>query len=332
LGFYGLLYLYFHHLGSWKKYWALLLSFVVIVLSFLPWLKTFLFQYNQVQAGYWIQMMDRWSIPSTFWDMLLGFARDTANRTTQVWLIVVTLFSLWMFYRFIRKTESFHKWLVALAVIAPFAGAILFAVLAHLKGSSSSVYLDRYFLFASVYYSVALAVWMKEIKIKWLSVSLFIIYILLNLTAYVHYWQQLDVKTKPGMAAAAKFLHENVENSPSHHVFVDSSFEFFNYKYYAQTGLSIPTQPLLFTGGRMYTYQMSHVEGVALLSNSDLLPDFAAAVHPGDTVWLLWTNAFGGSDDPTQIPQNWTRVDKQVYPDVRPYVGTIIYVGEYKVN
>jgi uncharacterized membrane protein len=339
LGFYGLLYLIFHHEGAdksarytWNKFVPLLLSFIVIVLSFLPWLKTFLFQYKQVQAGYWIQMMDRWSIPSTFWDMLLGFERDTTKGTTQIFLVLVTLFSIWMFYRFLKKTEGFHKWLVALAVVAPFAGAILFAILAHLKGSSSSVYLDRYFLFASVYYSVALAVWMKEIKIKELSQIFFIIYIILNLVAYVHYWQQLNVSTKPGMAGAAKFLHANVENSPSQHVFVDSSFEFFNYKYYALTGLPIPTTPLLYTNNRPYTYQISHVEGVALLSDSDLLPSFSAAVHPGDTVWVLWTNAFGGTDNPSDIPQNWTRVDKQAYPDVRPYPGAVIYVGEYKVN
>ena len=43
LGFYGLLYLYFHHQGSWKKYLPLLSSFLVIILSFLPWLKTFCF-------------------------------------------------------------------------------------------------------------------------------------------------------------------------------------------------------------------------------------------------------------------------------------------------
>jgi hypothetical protein len=320
--------LYFHHQGTWKKFVPLLLSFIVIAASFLPWLKTFLFQYRQVQAGYWIQKMDRFSIPSTFWDMLLGFARDTSKSSTQIMLVMVTLFSLFLFYRFLKKTEGFHKWLVALAVAAPFCGAVLFAVLAKLKGSDSSVYLDRYFLFASVYYSIALAVWLKEIKIKWLSVSLFLIYCTLNFVAFAHYWQRLDVGSKPGMSGAAKYLESNVE--PKHHVFVGTSYEFFNYKYYASAISIIPTRPLLFTGGRSRAGEMSHVEGVALLADADLVPNFSTAVHSQETVWLIWTYAFGSNKPET--PNNWVKVDEREYPDVRPYPGASVYVTEYKVN
>ena len=48
--------------------------------------------------------------------MLLGFERDTNKQSTQIMLILVTLFSLFMLYRFLRKTESFAKWLAVLAV------------------------------------------------------------------------------------------------------------------------------------------------------------------------------------------------------------------------
>ncbi len=328
LGFYGLLYLYFHHQGGWKKFAPILTSYILILISFLPWLKTFLFQYKQVQDGYWISKMNAWSIPSTFWDMLLGFERDVTKSTTRVLLVLVTLFSFWMIYRFLRKTESFSKWLAVLAIAAPFGGAILFAVLAKLKGSNSSVYLDRYFLFGSLFYSVALAVWLKEIKIKWLSVSLFLIYVALNLAAFNHYWTQLNVKAKPGMSAAAKFLQANVE--PKHHVFVGTSFEFFNYKYYGTVINPIATRPLLYTGGRTKAGQMSHVEGVALLTDEDLVPDFKTATNREDTVWLIWTYAFGSSKPET--PANWVKIDEKEYPDVRPYAGASIYVTEYKVN
>ncbi len=328
LGFYGLLYLYFHHQGNIKKYIPLLMSYFLIFISFLPWLKTFLFQLKQVGAGYWIPQIDRWSIPSTFWDMLLGFNRDIGNPTTRVWLLIVTIFSLWMLYRFLRKTESFHKWLVVLAIIAPFAGAILFAVIARLKGSSTSVYQDRYFMFASVYYSVALAIWFKEIKPRWFSFSLLLAYAIVNFIAYGQYWQQLNITAKPGMAAAAKFLQADVE--PKQHVFVATTFEFFNYKYYWQTGFATAVRPLVFTGGRNLASQMSHVEGVALLTDEDLLPDFNKDVHSGDTVWLIWTEAFGSSKP--NLPLNWVQVDQKEYPDIRPYVGTTIYVSEYKVN
>ena len=71
-------------------------------------------------------------------------------------------------------------------------------------------------------------VWLKEIKVKWLSASLFIVYIVINFLAYGHYWKNLDVESKPGMAGAAKFLQTNVE--PGHHVFLGTAYEFYNYK------------------------------------------------------------------------------------------------------
>jgi uncharacterized membrane protein len=330
LGFYGLLYLYFHHKWDVKKYFWYLASWIFIGASFLPWLKTFLFQYKQVSAGYWIPKMDIWSIPATFWDMLLGTARDTAKSSTDIWLVVVTLFTILFFIRFLRKTESFHKWLVVLAVAAPFAGSLLFAVLAHLNGSQTSVFLDRYFLFASVFYSIALAVWLKEVRPYKVAVFLLAAYAAFNLWTFVYYWQGLNIAQKPGMAGAAKFLSTNVE--PGQHVFLGTSYEFFNYKYYDFTYYPLPTgvRPLLFTGGRSRADQMSHVEGVALLTDEDLAANFADAVKSGDTAWLLWTYAFGSSKP--ELPANWVQVDEKEYPDVRPYAGTSIFVTEYKVN
>ena len=347
LGFYGLLYLFVHHLGSWKKYIPLLSSFIVIGLSFLPWLKTFLFQLRQVEAGYWIDKMTIWSIPSTFWDMLLGFSRDTNNPTTQIWLIVVLLFCLWIVYRFLKNSDSKHKWLVVFAIMAPFIGAILF----YLKNvhcafrspfdffaspsycSGTSIYLDRYFLFAGVYFSLAVAVWLKEIKIQWLSSSLFVIYIILNLAAFGNYWKSMDVLNKPGMNALAKELSTNAESS-GHHVFVGTSFEFFNLKYYLETYYRLPSgvRPLLYTGGRGKASEISHVEGVSLLTDADLLPEYNQNVHPADTVWVIWTNAFG-SKKPENLPLNWTQIgEDKGFADVKPFNGAYIYLSEYKVN
>lgn len=324
IGLYGVLYLVAHHRGGIKKFIPLLLSGALIAVSFLPWLKTFLYQYKQVQDGYWIPKMTAWSIPATFWDMLLGLNRDTSKEFTQWMLVVVTLFTAYLFYRFLKKTESFHKWLVALAVAAPFGGALLFLIIARLKGSNSSVFLDRYFIFASVFYSLALAVWLKEIKIKWLSVCLLVAYTAVNLYVFSHYWSELNVRSKPGMAAAAKYLQANVE--PQHKLYVGTSFMFFNYKYYNQT----PVKPLLFTGGTKFAKDISHFAGSAILTDEDLLPEFKPSVKTGDTVWLIWTNGFGSSKPET--PGNWIKVDEKSYAEVRPYVGTYVYVTQYKIN
>lgn len=327
---YALIYHLYHYKYNFKRYAALLSSYIAIIILFLPWLKQLLFQYKQVQAGYWIPPIDVWSIPGTLWTILLAIGHNNSNSVTQKMLIVVVLFSVFFFWRFLRKSDFYEKWLVVLAFLAPFGGAILFAVLAHLKGSNTSVYQERYFLFSSTFYIIALAVWLEEIKPKWLSVSLFLIYAVFNFYAFSNYWSGLDIAHKPGMNAAAKFLGANV--TASDHVFVGTSFEFFNYKYYDFSAYPLPTgvRPLLFSGGTTQAKDIPHFAGTALLSDADLLPSFSGAAHPGDTVWLLWTYAFGASKP--DVPLSWIKVDEHEYPDVRPYVGTSIYVTEYRVN
>ena len=327
IGFYGLLYLFFHHRWNLRKYIPLLASYILILISFLPWLKIFLYQYKQVGAGYWIPPMDRWSVPSTLWTLLIGTWHDVNNPMTQKLLIVFLIFVIYFLYRFLKKTQGFEKWLVILAIIAPFAGSFLFYMLARLKGSGTSVYLVRYFLYTSAFLSIALTLWLKEIKWKWLSVSLFTICILVNLFAFYNYWHELDIKTKPGMAGAAKYLQTNVE--PGHKLYVGSSFMFFNLKYYVKQE-KIANRPLLFSGGNLDVKNLPHFAGTAILTNDDLLPDFNQEVKTGDTVWLVWTNGFG-SNKP-QIPKNWAQIEEKAYAEVRPWVGTYVYVTEYKVN
>jgi hypothetical protein len=115
---------------------------------------------------------------------------------------------------------------------------------------------------------------------------------------------------------------------------------YFNLKYYVNQYLEslkdLPIDygpfpsPLLYSGGNRDIKNMPHFAGTAILTNQDLLPDFSEATKKGDTVWLVWTNGFGGSKPET--PQNWLKLDEKAYAEVRPYVGTYVYVTEYKIN
>lgn len=324
LGFYGLTYHWAHYKDHLKKYLYLLGSFGLIGLFYLPWLKTFLFQFKQVSGSFWIPPMDVWSIPTTIWQMLLSFGIDIRQTETQIIVVVAVLFSLLFLYQFLRKTQEKEKWLVLFGIIAPFAGSIIFVLLARLKGESSSVYLVRYFLFASLFYSIALGMWFSQLRPKTLGVTLLSAYCILNLAAFANYWHDLDVKNKPGMAAASKFLNANV--SPTDKLYIGSSFEFFNFKYYNQTSV----RPLLYSGGNRDIKNLPHFAGTAILTNSDLLPDFTENVKAGDKIWLLWTNGFGGSKP--AVPANWEQLDEKGFAEVRPYVGTWILITQYVVK
>jgi 4-amino-4-deoxy-L-arabinose transferase-like glycosyltransferase len=333
---YGLFFCIHEFRKQYKNYIWFLGACCLSLIAFLPWLKTFLWQLRSVGQSYWIPDMTWWSIPSTLWTILLGFANDTANPNTQKLLIAVTLFSIFFLYQFIRRTDRFEKWLILLAVVLPFVGSVLFYVKSvhcihagtGLECHGRSVYMDRYFLYAAIFYSMAFAAWLYQIKTKGLGMLLVAVYCVINLAAIYNYWSGLDITTKPGMNGAAAYLGANVE--PGQHVFLGTSFEFFNYKYYQKTYYPTPTPPFLYTGGRSDISQMSSVEGVALLTNADLAASFTQDVHPGNTEWVIWTYAFG-SHKP-EISKNWTQIDEKEFPDVRPYVGTSIYVTEYKVN
>lgn len=361
---YGLLHQAYYYRSKLAHYWPLVGSYVLIIVIFSPWLTWFLYQYKQVGAGYWIPPLDIWSIPTTLWQMLLGIGVDIAHKPTQALVLLTTLFSVYFSWAFIRKMASPHKWLVLLAFIAPFGGSILFALLAKLKGGSSSVYLVRYFLYASTFYTIALSVWLTNIKWRFVGYGLLGLYAITNILAFAHYWQDLQVVEKPGMHGAVHYLQSKAK--PTDHLFVGSSFEFFNLKYYLSqtrppTGtLTSPKSmtsrsysledlsddsprptpttpevaqywptPLLFTGGR-YVHDMQHFEGTAILTDADLVPHFSEAVKTGDTVWLLWTNGFGGSKP--EVPANWKQTDEAGFAEVRPYVGTWIIVTKYFVK
>ncbi len=324
LGLYGLWYHVTHYKRDYKKYGWFILSLIITGLLYIPWLKVFLFQFRQVGGNYWIPPMDRWSIPTTLWQIVVGMSRDFATTQSKILISLVTILVLYVLYRLIKKIDSKEKWLVILNILAPFAGAILFLLLAKLRGQSSSVYLVRYFLFTSTFLSIALAIWLSTIRKYKVAYVLIGIYLIANLYAINYYWSELDVKTKPGMAATSAYLAANVESDDK--LYVGSSFEFFNYKYYNRT----PVRPLLFSGGNRTIEAMPHYAGTAILTNEDLVPDFAEATKPGDTVWLLWTNGFGGSK-PT-VPANWIQIDEKGHAEVRPYVGTWVIVTEYRVK
>ena len=143
LGAYAVLYCIIKYKFELKKFLWVVLSGIAILVSFAPWFKIFLFQYKQVGAGYWIPPMNIWSIPSTLWDLLLQLPNPT-----NLMFVLVSLLTLLMMLVLLWKSQAVEKWLILAGFLAPFAGSMLFVVLAKLQHSDSSVYLVRYFIFA----------------------------------------------------------------------------------------------------------------------------------------------------------------------------------------
>lgn len=350
------------HRSNVRAYAPLAAAYAVIAASFAPWLSWFLYQFKQVGAGYWIPPLDRWSIPTTLWQLSTGMELDIHKTSSKVAVVTVTLVIVGSVSWFILRANAAYKHLLLLLAAAPFLGSLAFALLAALRGQDSSVYLVRYFLYASAFLLILLSLALDMIAQKRIVYVGAAAYACLCLAVFGNFWHKLDIQTKPGMRAAVAYLA--TQANPADKLYVGSSFEFFNLKYYlsqitppappaapatmssgrfsledlsddAQSGYpTTPTRgwprPLLFSGGNTSIHNLPHFAGTAILTDADLLPRFEDGVQRGDTVWLLWTNGFGGSKPAT--PESWKQVDEQGFAEVRPYVGTWIIVTKFLVQ
>jgi 4-amino-4-deoxy-L-arabinose transferase-like glycosyltransferase len=322
LGVYGIIYLWITFRWNITRYVWLILSAVGMGLLYIPWLNWFIYQYKQVGAGYWIPPINIWSIPDTLYRLTFNI-----GAPSKIVMTLTTMFVIWFVWGFLKKIHQTEKWLILGTFLAPFGGALLFLAVAQLQGSDSSVYMVRYFIFSAPFLMIMLGLWIARIQISTLKTLALLVIIGSFIFSIGYYWKEIDINNRPGMAAIAKYLNANVE--PEHKIYVGSNFEFFNYKYYNTYVYKQTNRPYLYTHGSL-TKDMPHFAGTAILTDEELVLDFAKSTQAGDTVWLIWTNAFGGSKP--LVPNNWTQIDERGEADVRPYVGTWIVVTQYKVN
>ncbi len=298
--------------------WAYLLTLIL----FIPWLGTFLVQRARVDKQYWIPAMDRWSIPSTIWKMIFG-----GQGIDHYVLMAATLVTVVLLYVFIRRIKVQEKWLVLLSLVVPFLASILLSI-------QTAIYLDRYFVFASLFFTILLVMVLNEIPNRSLRSIMIWMFVIAIVFAFFKNWKDMDVKNlflnrsenrKPGMAALSKIVNERA--LPSDHIYVGSSFIYFTFRYYNQTGI----HPQLISSGALDT--IPHFSGTALLSPNDLVLTDTIFNHPklkkNDNVWLLWTTGFGGSKP--NVPGNWASIAEFSYADTPGFKGDI-YATEYHVK
>jgi hypothetical protein len=130
-------------------------------------------------------------------------------------------------------------------------------------------------------------------------------------------WQRLEVEKKPGMAATANYLNQQVK--PGEKIYVGSSFVYFTFKYYNHTGM----QPKLYA-----PYSLPHFSGTALLSPQDLIQDFYQELERNDIVWMINTTGFGNYQP--SPPDNWVKKEEKGFQDIYDYQGWII-AAKYQV-
>lgn len=326
------------------------LSYLIVFLLFIPWIGAFFKQLGQVEENYWIPKMSASSIPNTLWRMLSGSNVDFSPNPNihNAMIGIVSIVFIAILIMVIKRESSKFKWLVIFSFFAPFLLAIGLSF-------KRSLYLDRYFVFAGIFYIMIFALFInsiydnrsQNIRNKRMQTAIFALFILIGFGLFVENWRVISPAGKPGMAGASKYIFTNA--APNEKVYVASTFIFFTYKYYAYqnyyqgvypsdfnpSAMKTETNvfagerlypeyltPLLYTPGLAALSQIPHFSGVALLTDYDLLTDFNKNIKRGESILVLWTTGFGGSKPET--PQNWKQVDEAGFQDVFGYKGWIV--------
>jgi len=284
------------------------IAYLTAAISFLPWLKIFLRQLNQVQESYWIPAMNIWSVPCTFYKLNTGVGIDASKSGLLLIGMMIVIITAIIYA--LKKNKTPAKWLVLALVVVPFLASTAMSL-------RTSIYLDRYFIFVSVFYIILICSAILKVKNKFIRQCLIIITILGSVICFIHYWNDLNIKEKPGMAGAASYLNQEVK--PGDKIYVGSSFVYFTFKYYNKT----PARPLLFVPG-----ELLHFSGTALLSPEDIINNFNQA-KKNDIVWMINTTGFGNYQ-PT-VPNNWIKQKEKKFQEARAYQGWII-ITQYKIQ
>ena len=292
-----------------KNFQYCVISYLIIGLSYIPWLKVFLQQLSQVQENYWIPAMNFWSIPQTIYKLTTGIGIDAQNYK---WILILLIaIILYLFFSVLRKKQPIAKYLIFSLFIIPFIGATFLSI-------KTSIYLDRYFIFVSAFYIILISYAIFGIEKKAIRNALIIILILGSLGFTIYNFSDIKIEEKLGMAGIANYLNQEAEIGDK--IYVSSSFVYFTFKYYNNTEI----HPLLYC-----PHELSHFSGTALLSPEDIIKDFQQETKKNDIVWVISTSGFGNYQP--ELPEQWIKQEEKAFQDAYDYQGWII-LGKYKVN
>lgn len=286
-------------------------GFWLSALLFIPWLPVFLVQTSRVQTAFWIPQLTLRAIPATVARLFWG----GTSEPSLLWVVAAILAAVALVLVSLIRGRSFGD----LVAAASFAIPILASVIVSLR---TSIFLDRYFLFASLGLILLLARAIGFLPPR-LRLSALSICVGLGLISVTRFWQQLDFPAHPGARAAASYLTQR--SAPDEPVLVSSPFVYFPVAFHigcSARGTHCPQGRLvrLFAEGG----ELIHFAGGPILAPGDLatFEDF----RDSRRLWVVDTTGFGGSRLSMREP--YTLTSEVSFSELFPYQGELV-VREY---
>lgn len=286
-------------------------GFWLSAILFLPWAPVFIQQVSRVEAAYWIPPMNAWSIPNAVARLFWGGGGDPAPG----WAVAASVAASVLVLVPLARGRSFGDLTAAIGFVVPIGASALVSL-------RTSVFLERYFLFAQLSLILLLARALSFLPSRVRTGALLLVS-LLGFLSVAHSWRALDFPAHPGARAAAAFLTDHA--APEQPIVVSSSFVYFPISFHL--GCRIPDARC--RNGlvvRLYSEsgEFVHFAGGPILVREDVV---GSAVFSGaERVWVVDTTGFGGSE--LRVPAPFERVREERFAELLAYQGDII-VREY---
>lgn len=266
--------------GLWNLRWWL--ANVGALALFLPWVPSALHQFQRVQASFWIPKPNELTLPNTLLEMTISKAPHAIPPGIKIALalglvgLIVALF--------VRLKERRPQTILFAAY------CLLGPVLVVLLSYKRPIYVDRYFVFASValycLFGIIIAQWRK-----WLAVVATI-----AVTAILATGAYVTIMRPPHqMATIGAYVNANFQ--PGDEIVSGELYTFFDFSYYNHTGAQVH----LWSKGGVNGYGESSL----IFDRADqiVIRDLHD-IHP--TSGYLWMVGKPGKKDYyTKIPAEW---------------------------
>ncbi len=303
-------------------------GFWLSVLLFLPQVTTFLSQAQRVDASYWIPQLTEWSVPTTIARLFWGGVADIPHG----WAILATAVSLLCILVALVRGRSFSDLLAAMIFAVPI-------VLSVVVSSRTNLFVDRYFLFASLGLILLVARTLSFFPRR-VRMGLLALCVGISVVSVLQFWQQLDFPAHPGARAAAAFITERAD--PRDPVLVSSPFAYFPLSFHLGCdgrGQQCPRGRSV----RLYTEtgELAHFAGAPILTPEEIVRPKIFKTHPTSPtgasrdkqlktrLWVVDTTGFGGSF--LDVPSRYRLVSESRFTELFTYQGDMI-VREYALS
>lgn len=291
-------------------------GFWLSALLFLSQLSTFLTQAQRVEESFWIPRLTEWSIPNTFARLFWGGTQDIPH----VWAVLATAAAAFFVVVPLLRGRSFGDLLAAMSFAVP----LLLSVLTSLR---ASVFLDRYFLFASLGLLLLIARTLSFLPRHIRTIAL-LCCVGAGIFSVTQFWQQLDFSAHPGARAAAAFIAEHAD--PREPVLVSSPFAYFPFSFHIGCNTHGQQCPRgRFVRLHSETGELAHFAGAPILTQEEIVGSEIFTTHNSKLMTRLWvvdTTGFGGAA--LELPKRFDLVAEKKFSELFPYQGDVI-VREY---